>query len=233
MSLAQLWQLQQLELDREKERKQLDRQLIKVLAKEKEALLARKAELQREKAEWQELTKQSKRRGQELAELEAKKQVLEQELYSGRVANPKELGHLEDQLQRVEAKANTLLEDYLKLEEKVTAMENCLQVKQGQLVKDMSDFNQKAKQVRENWQQGQDRLQSLTVCIEELEVLIEPALLLQYRRVQERVGTAALAKVQAGRCGGCGIQLPSIFRQQLKQGNLIKCESCGRLLISC
>lgn len=232
MSLAQLWQLQQLELDREKEQKQLDRQLIKALTKEKEALLARQEELKREKAEWEKTVKQSKRLRQEIAAIEAKKQALEQELYGGRVVNPKELGHLEDQWQNVEAKLNTLLEDYLNLEEKVATMENCLQVKHDQLVKDMDSYNQKARQVKEKWQEGKVRLQTLISHMEELEAQIAPSLLQQYRRLQEQLGTVALAKVQGGNCGGCGIQLPSMFRQQLKQGKLIKCENCGRLLVN-
>jgi predicted nucleic acid-binding Zn-ribbon protein len=231
MSLAQLWQLQQLELAREKETRQLNKQFLKELSKEKEKLLARQEELKQARIQLEKLVKQHKRQGRDLEELEAKKRDLSEELYSGRVANPKELSHLEEQVQAVEAKLQTMLEEYLELEEKVASMENNIQEKQNNLTEDMNSYNQKARAAKGDWQAAKSRIEALDGEIEKVAAQIDPSLLAQYRRLQQRLGISVLATVQDGVCGGCSIKLPSLFCQQVKQGETIKCENCGRLLV--
>lgn len=231
MSLAQLWQLQQLELAREKEKRQLDKGLLKTLAKEKEELLTRQKELKQAKMEWRKLVEQCKRQNREIENLEAKRKDLSEELYSGRVTNPKELSHLEEQALNMEAKVEAMVEEYLKLEEKATLMENNILVQHNNLSKAMNDYNQKARVAKGDWQAAKGRIQALTGEIEEMAALVDPSLLAQYRRLQQRLGLSALATVQGGFCGGCGIKLPSLFYKQLKQGEAVKCENCGRLLV--
>lgn len=231
MSLKHLWRLQQLELARAKVLQQLDRDVMKQLNLEKQALLARREELKRAKAVWQRLVKEKRQQEEELHRLEQRRKELSDELYGGQVTHLKDLSRLEEQIRQLERKIDLLAESYLKLEEKVLEMENNIQMESSRLTAATEAFKEKARRVKEDLDSRRAELASLEMAIKEAERLIAPALLAQYRRVRQRLGIGAVAPVKDGVCGGCGIQLPSLLRQQVKQEALARCESCGRILV--
>lgn len=59
---------------------------------------------------------------------------------------------------------------------------------------------------------------------------IEPDYLERYRTIK-RHSVPPLAKLFGDQCGGCNMSLPSAVSRKVKAGELVECETCGRLLI--
>ncbi len=59
---------------------------------------------------------------------------------------------------------------------------------------------------------------------------IDPTLLARYRAIKQH-SDPPLARLVGSQCGGCNMSLPSAIVRQVKNGQFIECETCGRLLI--
>ena len=59
---------------------------------------------------------------------------------------------------------------------------------------------------------------------------IEPAYMERYRDIKKH-SVPPLAALYGDQCGGCNMSLPSSISRKVKAGDLVECETCGRLLI--
>ena len=59
---------------------------------------------------------------------------------------------------------------------------------------------------------------------------IEQDLMDRYQNIKRR-SVPPLAQLYGDQCGGCNMSLPSAVSRKIKAGELVECETCGRLLI--
>jgi len=59
---------------------------------------------------------------------------------------------------------------------------------------------------------------------------IQPELLERYRTIKLH-SVPPLARLLGTQCGGCNMSLPSAVARNIKSGQLVECETCGRLLL--
>ncbi len=59
---------------------------------------------------------------------------------------------------------------------------------------------------------------------------IEPTFMERYRDIKKH-SVPPLAALYGDQCGGCNMSLPSSVSRRVKAGELVECETCGRLLI--
>ncbi len=59
---------------------------------------------------------------------------------------------------------------------------------------------------------------------------ISDALMERYRTIK-RHSMPPLARLNGNQCSGCNMSLPSAVSRQIKSGELVECETCGRLLL--
>ena len=64
----------------------------------------------------------------------------------------------------------------------------------------------------------------------ELTKPIDPAFMQRYENIK-RHSMPPLAKLNGDQCTGCNMSLPSAVTRKIKAGELIECETCGRLLV--
>ena len=59
---------------------------------------------------------------------------------------------------------------------------------------------------------------------------VDPALLEEYNTIKKHI-SPPIARLTHGQCSGCNTSLPSAVLSRIKAGNLVECETCGRMII--
>lgn len=223
----QLYQLQEIDLELESTEqavKQITRQLG-----ESEALTGAKNKLAAERQHLEELRKQQRSAEHEADDLTAKLKKIEEELYSGRIRNPKELANLEHEVEIIKGQRGQFDSRILEIMEQA-----------DQTTRSMSDAESKLGAVEAEWNQQHQHLSAdlerlklvladFTQRRQQLTAGIEPAAVEAYQGLRKARGMAVV-KVERGICGGCRVALPSSETQRTRSGELVRCGSCGRIL---
>ena len=64
----------------------------------------------------------------------------------------------------------------------------------------------------------------------ELMEQVDPALLEEYETIKKHI-SPPVARLTHGQCSGCNTSLPSATLSKIRNGALIECETCGRMII--
>ena len=59
---------------------------------------------------------------------------------------------------------------------------------------------------------------------------VDPDLLEEYNTIKKHI-SPPVARLTHGQCSGCNTSLPSAVLSKIKSGNLVECETCGRMII--
>jgi len=59
---------------------------------------------------------------------------------------------------------------------------------------------------------------------------VDPALLEEYETIKKHI-TPPVARLTHGQCSGCNTSLPSAILSKIRNGSLVECETCGRMII--
>lgn len=103
------------------------------------------------------------------------------------------------------------------------------------------DIIQRAAQVRKDYDElksqydvelaeSKKQLEALRSVVAEKSKGIEPEYLEKYKAIRQH-SMPPLAQLSNDQCGGCRMSLPSAVVRSVRNGKLVECESCGRLLI--
>jgi predicted nucleic acid-binding Zn-ribbon protein len=63
-----------------------------------------------------------------------------------------------------------------------------------------------------------------------LAATVDPALLDEYNTIKKHI-SPPIARLTHGQCSGCNTSLPSAVVSKIKNGGLVECETCGRMII--
>jgi uncharacterized protein len=228
MGLAgHLYRLQQLDL--ELHRKQQELRDLEHQLSDNEALLAAESKLASQKTQLEDLRKTQRSSEWELEDLQEKVKQIGNRLYSGTTRNPKELTNLELELKgfksQIRPKEDALLASMGQVEEI-----------EGQVAATAGDLAR----LKREWEERQHSLghrkgeveRAIAQLAEDRARLVEhaaPEALDLYQRVRMGRGEAVV-KVERGKCQGCHITVPTSQWQKARAGDLIQCNSCGRIL---
>lgn len=166
----------------------------------------------------------------QLQTVEAKQKKAHGDLYGGRVSNPKELASLEEEL-AVFAKSRDHLEDQiLALFDQVEALRQRDADARSSLAGLDADLAARAAE----FENARDRI---TAEVERLEreraeraVAVEPRLLRKYEGIAAQEGGIGMVAVLGAFCGGCGNEVPARFVSRVREGQVVTCERCHRIL---
>jgi len=223
-----LFRLQQIDDEIRSDKKRLG-EVVRLQTESDELLVARR---RAEKAESELQTKRTLRTdlNLELNSLLSKAKRSEDRLYSGTVKNPKELSDLQQELdslgRRREALEDEVLEAMIDLEE---AQE------------EESEASESLSAIEADWEESQQNLakeqDELVLHINELTAMrkhqlesITPKSLALYENTVRRVSLMAVVNLRNGRCGGCQVRVPSNLIKVVDEGQLVHCDTCGRIL---
>jgi len=165
----------------------------------------------------------------EIEDASAKIKRTEDEMYSGRTSNPKELSGLEQEAKLLRAKRSELEDraiQFMEDAESAAAKVNDLSARQERLEK---NWQAEQKRLKEDISGLEERLDALREKRAVIAGGIEGDALALYEHLRLAKGTA-VSRVDRGICRGCRLSLSSAQMQKVRSGDLIECASCGRIL---
>ena len=230
MSKAEkLYRLQTIDLEIDERNRRL---------KQVKASLAGNEELQQVRQALQKGEKKLSRQRTRLRDQELKMRSLthkiasvEDQLYSGRIKNPKELANLQEEVQYLKRREGELEDQVL---------ESMIEVEDSEA--SVTEQRERLARLEEEWQETQarlsaeqdelvNRLSQLKTKRAKLQNTIEAGDLALYEDLRRRKGGLAVALLEGELCQGCRVTLPSSKVQQARQGEILTlCGSCERIL---
>lgn len=162
----------------------------------------------------------------------AKAASVEEKLYGGTVANPKELSDYQAELKMFKDNIAKVEDELLTTLVEIDRAED-----------DLSQTEAFLATMTKVWEEDQKRLQTEKREVEPEIVRLQSerdadstgldrAALSLYQALRDRRAGVAVSNVERGMCGGCRITLPSAILKKARAANeLVQCVSCERILV--
>ncbi len=222
-----LYQLQEIEMEIESAEHSL--QQIVIQLGQNQVVVRSQSKLAEEQSRLEELKRQQNSAEWEIDDITTKLKATEEQLYGGRIGNPKELASLQQEAELLKAKRDHLEDSTLEIIDKVELAEAEVKTLEGELESTEADWQSQQKQLAGDKEQLETKIAELKQKQQQLLAGIEPQLAELYYQLKQNKGKA-VAKIEQGICRGCRISLPIAELQQARSGQLVQCSSCGRIL---
>jgi len=223
----QLFQLQELDLGIDSGEHKLQ-QLNNQLGKD-DVLVTSQNKLTSEQQRLDELKRQQHSAEWEIDGLSSKISAVEEQLYGGKITNPKELSNLQHEINTLKSRRDQLETGALEIMSQVELAEKSVAAANNELEQLENEWNSQQQQLSTEIDQLKSKLSDLKQKCQLLSHEIDPHAVELYAKLRKQKGQAA-AKVEQGICRACRISLNSSALQQVRSGNLVQCSSCGRIL---
>ncbi|MBA7599602.1 hypothetical protein ES703_06638 [subsurface metagenome] len=223
----QLYQLQEVDLELESNEQAL-RQMTGQLG-ESQAVIRAQTRVASGQQRLDELRHQQHSTEWEIDDIVGKITTAEEQLYSGRIKNPKELTSLQHEVNMLKARRDQLETGALEIMDQVELAEASVAAASGEFKKLEAEWHNQQQQLSADIEKLKSKLSDLRHKRQLLSVEIDPQAIEVYDRLKKQKGQA-VAKVEQGICRGCRISLPFSELQQARSGDLMQCGSCGRIL---
>ncbi len=228
MSIArQLYQLQEVDSELESNEHALN-QITRQLG-ESEVVIETRNKLASERQHLEELTHQQDSVEWDIDDITGKLTTVQEELYSGKIRNPKELTNLQQEIDSLKVKRNHLEDQTLEIMEGVELAKKSVATLDRELKRLETEWQSQQQKLLANLEQLRAVISNLKHKRELLAAEIDSQLVEVYHELKKQRGTA-VAKVEQGICHGCRISLPVTELQRARSGSLVRCSSCGRIL---
>jgi predicted nucleic acid-binding Zn-ribbon protein len=223
----QLYRLQELDIEIEKTEQSLalkadrlgKRETLDATAEKLVVARHRLEELkhQRHDAEWQ------------VDDLLSKIKATEEQLYGGKVTNPKELANLQHEVNTLKSRSDNLEDKALDIIELVEAAEKEVATTEREYNTIKAEWRLQQKQLAGEIEKLQAALSHIKQERARLAGEIDSSALALYEKIRQQK-KQAVAKVEQGICRACRISLSASALQRARGGQPVQCGTCGRIL---
>ncbi len=135
----------------------------------------------------------------------------------------KEAAETRDQLRSFEAELNHMTSDSGNYDKQLRAVR--LEAAKAKQAFDQLkvDYENESKVRKAELEQQRARVKAL-------EETVDPDLMEEYLSIKKHT-TPPVSRLQYGQCSGCNTSLPSAILSKIRNGTLVECETCGRMII--
>ena len=223
----QLYRLQEVDLEIESGGRALKE--VKSQLGESQAVIKTRKELELEQKKLEDLSHQQHSAEWEIDDIATKLAAAEEQLFSGKVKNPKELTNLQHEVEAFKTRRDKLEEKALEIIDRVEQSEARVAKIKSELDKLTAEWQRQQKQLNDEMKRLEVTLAELKEKRQRLAGEIDSDAFEFYQSLRKGKGIA-VARVEQGICRGCRISLPTTDLQQARSGKIVQCSSCGRIL---
>jgi predicted nucleic acid-binding Zn-ribbon protein len=228
MSIArQLFQLQEVDIELEAAEKVVNGITHRLAGSE--ALASASGRLAVEREHQAELKKQLRSIELDAGAINAKLKRVEDELYSGRVTNSKELSNLQREFEILKADRNKIESRELEIMDRSEQAGKRVSFAEKEFQAREEEWRRQKVQLSSDLEPARAVLAEVTRRRQQLAAGIEPSALNTYQDVK-RTRDKAVVPVERGICTGCRIAISVADTHRVRSGQLVRCGSCGRIV---
>jgi len=224
---TQLYQLQEVDLEIESNEQSLKQMLSRL--GDNQVVVRAQNRLASAQQKLDELLHQQHSMESEIDDLVSKIKTVEEQLFSGRINNPKELTNLEHEANILKNKRDHMENNALEIMSQVELAEAGVTATSSELEKLEAEWQEQQKQLSADVEKLKGDLSELGRKRQIISTEIDPKSVGAYDKLRKQKGQAVV-RVEQGICRGCRIALSSSELQQARSGDLVQCSTCGRIL---
>jgi predicted nucleic acid-binding Zn-ribbon protein len=165
----------------------------------------------------------------QLKSVEGKREQDRQKLYGGKIVGTKELQALEREIESLEHSIGDAEGRVLEAMDKVEP----IQANVNKLKEYQSAAEAKLAALGEEREKARRKLQADLITAQPMREPsareVDPALLTDYEKIRARRGHPGLAVIEGGSCGFCHTSIPSMVMRELRDGDVLHCDTCSRI----
>ncbi len=162
-----------------------------------------------------------------------KESDLEEQLYGGKITNPKELLSRQKKLLELQEKKQQNDKEHENELDKLEELELQLVSLNEKLTDEIKPFQLGAAQYKQEREISKANLNALVAEIKDMERKINPKLLKTYMKNVKKPGDRVLVPLEGEKCSGCNVDISKACVADVKTGKmLVNCENCGRMLFT-
>lgn len=163
--------------------------------------------------------------------LEAKAAQIDKELYSGKVVNPREVEALQKDLASLKKRRSDMDGRLLELMDLLPPAKDAADEAKALVEAKRADLSTHQKKVLQVKSELERQFKEISEKRADAAGEVPKVMLDRYEMVRQKAGGVGMADVvRGGYCGMCGTHLPEKLIEGAKDGRLVTCESCHRLL---
>jgi uncharacterized protein len=183
--------------------------------------------------EFARLQREQQRLEDEIATLRTKLTRDQDRLASGTVTSPREIVNLQAEIDAIGKHISSLEDDELEVMELSEAVGKTLATIQSSLSvidERIADLKRQRDQAAAALTADQTRLQNERA---EKVGLVLPDVAARYDKLRAQIGGIVVAEYRSGSCGGCGLPLSPLAREEYRSSGEVwyPCENCRRILV--
>lgn len=189
-------------------------------------------------AEYEEKGGEAKRLSSEQTDLELKQKGIDEklkkidkELYGGKVVSPREVEAFEKEIAMLKRQRAEMDGRVLELWDLVPPATKTADALKKQIEEKKAELAEYQKRVVKEQERLKAEFARLNAARPEATKNIEPGLLARYDAIRKKQGGIGMSKItRQGTCEMCGMKLPVKSIELVKEGRLVTCEACHRIL---
>lgn len=167
----------------------------------------------------------------ELELLELKINHEDEKLYSGTIANPKELKSIQEEVNLLKEKKDKIETDLLEILDKIDNVNSEAKEISSRVEGLKREVERAEEDYRKAYEESEKRLQDLEAEKEKARSEISSSLVSVYEDIRKQKKEAAVA-ISEGVCQGCFVELPAEeVDKMLRNDKLWRCSQCRRILL--
>jgi predicted nucleic acid-binding Zn-ribbon protein len=202
------------------------------LAEVQDLLSELEADLEIARKQRDEIAREQSRLEGEVELIDAKSTREEQRMMSGKVANPKELGALQAEIESLKRRRSGVEDDLLEVMVHRETAESTVDKLEGERVQAEAEKDQLTAAVARLTGDIETELAEHEVKRQEASGAIPEELLTLYEKIRSTKHGVGAAALQGGTCSGCHTKLPAIEAEHIrKERGLQRCDNCRRILV--
>lgn len=165
--------------------------------------------------------------------LDAKIAQIDKDVYGGKVVNPREVETLQKEIEALKRRRSEMDERLLEIMEQLPHAKAAVEATRLQVESKRGELAEYQKKVVTARTELEAKFKEVSAKRAEAAAVVPHPMMVRYDAIRQKASGVGMAEVvRGGFCGMCGTHLPEKLIEGAKDGRIVTCESCHRILFA-